>query len=297
MEFFSIYNTSSLFSNGRIPPLPRGYSQSLNTAIKSMLNLNVRTRFRARALCYIYFLFIARYATVRRSDSSTRATRTCRQDARYTQVVGLASFNIFVSLNRISVRLANLKGHRNNLAGREREIAAREAILVEKEQKILSIISQKDNEINTLKLLVSQFEQKNPMTPQEVDSAIKAAVSRREEELRLAILQREEEALASTAAREEEILTAVRKREAEVFEALVKREAEISRNVQTFLKEFEERERVLQEQEVELREEEERLEAVRAELEAKAKELEENLKRRSYGAANSPSQLRSSSPF
>ena len=28
-------------SNGRIPPLPRGYSQALTSVIKSMLNLNV----------------------------------------------------------------------------------------------------------------------------------------------------------------------------------------------------------------------------------------------------------------
>ncbi len=31
------------FRNGRIPPLPKGYSQSLTAVIKSMLNLNVWT--------------------------------------------------------------------------------------------------------------------------------------------------------------------------------------------------------------------------------------------------------------
>jgi hypothetical protein len=30
-----------LGSNGRIPPLPRGYSQALSSVIKAMLNLNV----------------------------------------------------------------------------------------------------------------------------------------------------------------------------------------------------------------------------------------------------------------
>ncbi|KAF6748816.1 kinase-like domain-containing protein [Ephemerocybe angulata] len=33
---------SILIRNGRIPPLPRGYSQSLFGVIKAMLNLNVR---------------------------------------------------------------------------------------------------------------------------------------------------------------------------------------------------------------------------------------------------------------
>lgn len=36
--------------NGRIPPLPRGYSQALTSVIKSMLNLNV---------CHYFFLFFA----------------------------------------------------------------------------------------------------------------------------------------------------------------------------------------------------------------------------------------------
>src|SRR5882757_5478205 len=35
-------NAECLGSNGRIPPLPRGYSQTLSSVIKSMLNLNVR---------------------------------------------------------------------------------------------------------------------------------------------------------------------------------------------------------------------------------------------------------------
>jgi NIMA (never in mitosis gene a)-related kinase 2 len=34
-------NAQCLGSNGRIPPLPRGYSQALSSLIKSMLNLNV----------------------------------------------------------------------------------------------------------------------------------------------------------------------------------------------------------------------------------------------------------------
>src|SRR5882757_4434128 len=31
----------STYSNGRIPPLPKGYSQALSSVIKAMLNLNV----------------------------------------------------------------------------------------------------------------------------------------------------------------------------------------------------------------------------------------------------------------
>src|SRR6266446_3995082 len=37
-------------SNGRIPPLPRGYSQTLTSVIKSMLNLNVSSSYSSWAV-------------------------------------------------------------------------------------------------------------------------------------------------------------------------------------------------------------------------------------------------------
>jgi len=40
---FNLRQADVRFSNGRIPPLPRGYSQGLSTLIKAMLNLNVRS--------------------------------------------------------------------------------------------------------------------------------------------------------------------------------------------------------------------------------------------------------------
>ena len=39
--FDPVWFVQCLGSNGRIPPLPRGYSQTLSSVIKAMLNLNV----------------------------------------------------------------------------------------------------------------------------------------------------------------------------------------------------------------------------------------------------------------
>ena len=40
-NIISVFPSLILLRNGRIPPLPKGYSQALTSVIKSMLNLNV----------------------------------------------------------------------------------------------------------------------------------------------------------------------------------------------------------------------------------------------------------------
>ena len=82
------------------------------------------------------------------------------------------------------------------------------------------MLVEKDAEILRLHSLASTAQA-------QVDSRIREAVGKREEELRLAIRKREEEVAAAMARREDEIMSAVRQREQEVFDAWRAREEQI----------------------------------------------------------------------
>ncbi|TFK62958.1 kinase-like protein [Pluteus cervinus] len=235
---------SIFIRNGRIPPLPRGYSQALSAVIKSMLNINPAMRPSA------------------------------------AQLLQHERLELVYKVNETEKMLTTVKLHKTNLATRDRELAIREAAVAEKEQQILSVIGQKDGEINALQLLVGQLqlqlqEQQTSISQVELEVAVKTAVAHREEELRVLVTKREEEVAAAMAAREEEILDAVRKREAEVCQAWAAREAQLEAEVKKAGAEIDEKWKWLQQQEEELREEERKVEEVRDEIEGKLKKLEE----------------------
>ncbi|EAU85079.2 other/NEK protein kinase [Coprinopsis cinerea okayama7 len=237
---------SILIRNGRIPPLPRGYSQALFGVIKAMLNLNPAMRPSAAQLL---------------------------QHERLELVFKVAE---------TEKMLSTVKAHKNAMVAREREVLAREQIIAEKEQHLQHLFSQKDSEIAHLQRVVSQLQaqihtiQSEPrITQHDLEVATKHAVARREQELRILVQKREEEVAAAMAKREEEIMEAVRRREAEVCEAWAKREAEVRQEVEVSIKAVEERIQWISEKEAELIEEEERLEALREELEVREKRVEE----------------------
>lgn len=64
---------SMLIRNGRVPPLPKGYSSSLTHVIKSMLNLNVSLD-RFFLILVNLMLQIARYEALCPTTTSTRTT-------------------------------------------------------------------------------------------------------------------------------------------------------------------------------------------------------------------------------
>ncbi|KAF8153445.1 kinase-like domain-containing protein [Crassisporium funariophilum] len=235
---------SIFIRNGRIPPLPRGYSQALTSVIKSMLNLNPAMRPSAAQLL---------------------------QHERLELVHKVADTEKMLSI---------VKGHRTNLAIKEHEVIAREQALIEKEQHLASLLKHKDQEISALQQLVTQLQQQQhskQYSHHEVEVAIKQAIGRREEELRVLVKKREEEVAVAMSKREEEIMDAVRRREEEVCDAWVKREEEIRKEVEENFKSVEERIEWVVNKENELKVEESRLVEAREELQENMKKMEKNL--------------------
>ncbi|KDR69178.1 hypothetical protein GALMADRAFT_104121 [Galerina marginata CBS 339.88] len=225
---------SIFIRNGRIPPLPRGYSQALTSIIKSMLTLNPAMRPSA------------------------------------AQLLQHERLELVYKVLETEKMLSTVKSHRAAVTAKEREILAREQTLRESEERVTSLLNQKDQEIASLQQLVGQLQQSHHYSRSDVELAVKQAVARREEELRVLVMKREEEVAVAIAKREEEVMEAVRAREAEVDAACVKRE-------ETIRHEVDERIQWILSRENELRQEETRLEEEKAEMEAKLKRIEETL--------------------
>ncbi|KAF8812021.1 Pkinase-domain-containing protein, partial [Phlegmacium glaucopus] len=154
---------SIFIRNGRIPPLPRGYSQALTSVIKSMLNLNPAMRPSAAQLL---------------------------QHERLEFI-----FNVAETEKMLSV----VKGHRSTLASKEREILSREQAIVEREQHV----SQQELEMSVkqaiirreeeLRVLICQREEEVALAMAQREEEIMEAVRNREEQLSNAWAMREAE--------------------------------------------------------------------------------------------------------
>jgi hypothetical protein len=168
-----------------------------------------------------------------------------------------------------------VKTHKNTVAAKEREISAREESLLKKETQIASLLSQKESEIQSLKLLVSQLQEQlqSQCDATTVEQSIQDAISKREEELRIAVMKREEEVAVAMARREEEIMQAIRLREEEISEAWKAREEQIRNEM---VKAMEEQATWLERKAEALLMQEETLEEIRQDLEARGKAMEES---------------------
>ncbi|KAJ4490456.1 kinase-like domain-containing protein [Lentinula aciculospora] len=221
---------SILVRNGRIPPLPKGYSQSLAGVIKAMLNLNPAMRPSA------------------------------------AQLLQHERLELVFKVSETEKMLATVKAHKNTILAREREVAAREATLIDREQQLVTIVAEKDTELASLRHAMSQS-QHLQYSQQDLEAAVREAISRREEELRVLVLQRESEVATAIAKREEEIIASVNKREEELNEAWVTR-------VEQIRQEIDDRVRWIQEREVDLAAEEKRLVEIRLHLESQVSKWE-----------------------
>ncbi|KAF8625587.1 hypothetical protein AX15_005296 [Amanita polypyramis BW_CC] len=230
--------------NGRIPPLPRGYSQALSNVIKSMLSLNPAMRPSA------------------------------------AQLLQHERLELVFKVSETEKMLATVKAHKIALASKERELMTREGVFLEKERNLATLLARKDTEIATLQKHLAQIQQIQRCTRHDVEVAIRNAVTKREEELRIAVMQREEEVKAAMTKREEEIAEAVRKREVEVCEAWARREVEIAREVETRITEMGQRVDAIKRREEELKTEELRLRSIREELEDGVVKWEDSVKAR-----------------
>ncbi|KAJ3514299.1 hypothetical protein NMY22_g14782 [Coprinellus aureogranulatus] len=115
---------SILIRNGRIPPLPRGYSQSLFGVIKAMLNLNPAMRPSA------------------------------------AQLLQHERIDLALKMSETEKMLAQLKAHKTTIVHREREVAHREATFARKEAEVTALLSRKDQDIAQLQSIVTQLQEK-----------------------------------------------------------------------------------------------------------------------------------------
>ncbi|KAJ3871710.1 kinase-like domain-containing protein [Lentinula edodes] len=196
---------SILVRNGRIPPLPKGYSQSLAGVIKAMLNLNPAMRPSA------------------------------------AQLLQHERLELVFKVSETEKMLATVKLHKNAIVARERDVAAREAAIIVREQQLETRAAQTEIELNSLRHTISQ-NQHLQFSQQDLEVAIQQAIARREEELRVLVLHREEEVAVAIAKREEEIIASVNKREEELNEAWVMREEQIRQEVDDRVRWIRERE-------------------------------------------------------
>ncbi|KAJ7091329.1 kinase-like domain-containing protein [Mycena belliarum] len=243
---------SILIRNGRVPPLPRGYSQALSGVIKGMLNLNPAMRPSA------------------------------------AQLLQHERVEFAFKVSETEKLLNTIKSHRANLTSKERDLAGRENSLNEKETQITEMIQQRDVQIHLLQSQLQECQSQLHQAQVQMQSQpsmddIHAAVKHREEELRVLVLRREEEVSRSMQRREDEIMEAVRRREAEVLEAWGKREEELREEFRAVLHAelaareqiYEEREEDVLRREAVMKEEVERIAAAKALLEEKIKSMDE----------------------
>ncbi|KAJ3576814.1 hypothetical protein NP233_g162 [Leucocoprinus birnbaumii] len=222
---------SMCIRNGRIPPLPRGYSQSLSAAIKAMLNLNPALRPSAAQLL-----------------QHERVEASCQ-------------------VSQAHKLLSQVKAHRAAVLAKEREVLQHEEALRSREERISNLLSEKDAEIARLQAHVAHIQQHTQITQRDVEIAIRQALARREEELRVLVQRREEEVASATAKREEEIMEAVRRREAEAWQAWCEHEAKVRQEVEISIRSVQERVEWIEKKEEELKTEEERIAEMKEEVE------------------------------
>ncbi|EJD03227.1 Pkinase-domain-containing protein [Fomitiporia mediterranea MF3/22] len=175
---------SMLIRNGRIPPLPKGYSQSLNHIIKAMLNLNPAMRPSAQQLLQH-----------ERIDFARKVADTEKM-------------------------LISVKAHKSNVIAKERELQNLSAALAQREASLSTIIEQKDAEISRLTDIVAQADERIKRAVTAREEELRVAVMRMEAKARTAMTRREEEILEAVNKREEEISTLWQKREEQLREEL-----------------------------------------------------------------------------
>ncbi|KLO19564.1 kinase-like protein [Schizopora paradoxa] len=171
---------SMLIRNGRIPPLPKGYSHALNQVIKAMLNLNPAMRPSAQQLLQH-----------ERIDFARKVSETEKV-------------------------LTSVKAHKTNLQAKEKELQSLATTLAEKEGMLSTVLQQKDSEIHRLTQLTQQIDVRVRDAVAKREEELRVAVMRREEEVRTAMAAREEEILEAVRKRESEINEAWRAREEEL---------------------------------------------------------------------------------
>ncbi|KAH7909222.1 kinase-like domain-containing protein [Hygrophoropsis aurantiaca] len=175
---------SIFIRNGRIPPLPRGYSSALSNVIKAMLNLNPAMRPSA------------------------------------AQLLQHERLELVFKVSETEKMLSTVKTHKAAVAAKEREVSAREGALAEKESHLTNCVAEKDAEISRLHNQLTQARTHIDTRIREAiskrEEELRVAVMKREEEVAAAMARREAEILDAVRQREQEIFEAWRAREDQI---------------------------------------------------------------------------------
>ncbi|KAH9940387.1 kinase-like protein [Epithele typhae] len=164
---------SILIRNGRIPPLPKGYSPAMTAVIKQMLNLNPAMRPSASQLLQH-----------ERIDLANKVFETQKM-------------------------LNTVKAHKSGLLSKERDLAAKEALLAEREAKMVAVIAQKDEELVSLRNVIANAEttlhQRIRAAIVRREEELRAMAVKKEEEVASRMALREQEIMEAVRRREEEM--------------------------------------------------------------------------------------------
>ncbi|KAH9949050.1 kinase-like protein [Amylocystis lapponica] len=164
---------SILIRNGRIPPLPKGYSPALSSVIKAMLNLNPAMRPSA------------------------------------AQLLGHERLELAFKVSETQKLLTAVKAHKTTLLARERDVVARESAFAEKESAFKTALAQKDAELAALRANAAQAEAAVSVRVREAlvrrEEELRAMVLKQEADVAARMARREEEIMEAVRRREEEI--------------------------------------------------------------------------------------------
>ncbi|EIW63684.1 uncharacterized protein TRAVEDRAFT_160839 [Trametes versicolor FP-101664 SS1] len=164
---------SILIRNGRIPPLPKGYSPALASVIKSMLNLNPAMRPSA------------------------------------SQLLQHERIDLALKVFETQKMLTTVKGHKTALLSKERDLMTREAALNERESALTAVVAKKDEELASLRAVLATAEttlhQRVRAAVARRDEELRAMVLKQEEEVAARMARREEEIMEAVRRREEDV--------------------------------------------------------------------------------------------
>jgi hypothetical protein len=241
---------ATFIKNGRIPPLPRGYSSTLSSTIKAMLNLNVSIQ--SNDVVSITHHHSASHASLGDSTFAARTDRLRNQARRNHEGVRRTQ-DPWITVPDHFDRIANIKAHKEQVVQRERTVATREQALVRQEcdiQALQQSLSNTQEQLSLAQAQVVQLQaalqeaQSQPSSSAELAVALAArdaqhaeraaahdleAVRARELELEAAWSAREAAILAQAKVAVEMHAKAIQTREAEVADAWERREEEIQK--------------------------------------------------------------------
>ncbi|KAG7444257.1 kinase-like protein [Guyanagaster necrorhizus] len=169
---------SILIRNGRVPPLPKGYSQSLSGIIRAMLSLNPAMRPSA------------------------------------AQLLQHERLELVFKVSETERILQSVKVHKHNLSLREREFHSRESKFLSEIAAREGALQTREAGLSmAIKHAIAAREEELRVLVQQREEEVAVAIARREEEVAAAMRRREEEIIASVNAREKEIFEAWKERE------------------------------------------------------------------------------------